>query len=141
MGPLVFAQPPLDTACIQIERHRFTVEQARTTLEQQYGLQHRTSLASDRGMIFPYKTPQVLRFWMKDCEIPLDMLFFREGKLVHYVDAAPPCKAEASQCPVYSSGQPADAVVELKAGTRGRLKLKPGAKLSYCSRQSQGSRK
>ena len=40
----------------------------------------RTSLRADRGMIFPYKPPQEVAFWMKNTLIPLDIIFIRAGR-------------------------------------------------------------
>ena len=40
------------------EVHRFTVEVARTSEEQARGLMNRTSLAADRGMLFPFAKPK-----------------------------------------------------------------------------------
>lgn len=128
----VTATSPLKTTCLQINNQPFTVEVALTPEEQQRGLQHRKHLAADKGMAFPYESAQILSFWMKDCHIPLDILFFKDDTLVDYVDSVPPCQVESSQCPIYTSKVPANMVVELKSGTRRRYDLTIGSSLSLC---------
>lgn len=64
--------------------HRFTVEIARTDEQQQHGMMFRTSLAPDRGMLFPYDPPQSVGFWMKNTLIPLDIAHFDgDGRLLN----------------------------------------------------------
>jgi uncharacterized membrane protein (UPF0127 family) len=115
---------PLATQCIRIDGHTFTVELPETPAQFRRGLQFRESLAPDRGMMFRFSTAEYRTFWMKDCKIALDLLFFEQGRLVDYVDTAPPCHEEvAARCPLYTSRVPADTVVELQAGTRPALAL------------------
>lgn len=133
MGPLVFALSPLKTTCIQIDGQPFQVEIPETPAQYQRGLQFREHLPKDQGMIFRFNGPKTLAFWMKDCKIPLDLLFFNQGTLVNYVDAAPPCRVPADQCPVYSSNGLADTVVELSAGTRQEHRFKTHkTKITLC---------
>jgi len=126
------SEPPLPTECLQIDGHKFTVEIAKTPEQQQRGLQHRKHLKADKGMIFLFSPPSQQAFWMKDCDIPLDLLYFSNNQLVHYVDSAPPCYMQAKDCPVYASEEPIDSVVELKAGTRQKLGFKTGSELKLC---------
>lgn len=49
---------------------------ALTQSEQRQGLMHRDSLPQNKGMLFPYQSPQQLSFWMKNTRIPLDIGFF-----------------------------------------------------------------
>ena len=48
-----------------------------TLPEQEKGLMYRKSLAENEGMIFVYKTPQKMRYWMNHVPIPLSIGFFR----------------------------------------------------------------
>jgi uncharacterized protein len=133
LSPFAFGMPPLKTQCIRIDDRTYQVEVAATPEQQQRGMQFRTRVDSKEGMIFPYEHPQTLTFWMKDCKIPLDLLYFRQGVLVHYVDSAPPCPASVEKCPVYSSPGSADTVVELKAGTRKKRHFTQGqSRLTVC---------
>lgn len=132
MPACLLAKEAPEKACILLENRRFNVEVARTPEAQQRGLQFRTSLPAAGGMMFPYDDAVPRAFWMKDCRIPLDILFYRAGKLVDYVDNAPPCRLPAHECPVYTSAEPSDLVVELKAGTRRRYGFKRQSRVSFC---------
>jgi hypothetical protein len=92
------------------------VELARTADEQARGLMFRESLADDRGMLFLFKDEAPRAFWMKNCKIPLDILYFNaQFKLVGHALGAPPCAA-GDACPSYPSGAPAKYVLELRGG-------------------------
>ncbi|QJQ31149.1 DUF192 domain-containing protein [Sphingomonas lacunae] len=105
------------------QTHRFTVEVAATTAEQQRGLMMRTSLAPDRGMIFPFDPPKAASFWMKDTLIPLDLLFIRaDGSIDRIAENTPPESLE----PIVSGGEVA-AVLELAGGSAARLGLDESA--------------
>lgn len=123
----------LKRQCILIDGRSFNVEVAETQEQKEKGLQLRTNLSPDSGMAFLYDRPDMLTFWMKDCKIPLDLLFFNNGILVDYVDSAPPCSLPAEECPRYSSRYLSDLVVELKAGTRKLFDFNNQSKMSYCS--------
>jgi uncharacterized membrane protein (UPF0127 family) len=107
--------------------HRFTVEAARTFEQQQTGMMNRNSLASDRGMIFPYDPPQPVAFWMKNTLIPLDLVFIAPGgKILRIEENAVPYSLD--QIP---SGGPVEAVLELAGGRSAELKLKPGDQVDW----------
>jgi uncharacterized membrane protein (UPF0127 family) len=133
MGPHAFAadDKPLQTMCVQIDNQRYTLEVADTPELQQKGLQHRTELKRGHGMVFTFPNAAVRTFWMKDCEIPLDIMFFNDGRMVGAADKAPPCHAE--QCTMYRSPIPANTVVELKSGTRLRRKITVHSRLKPCN--------
>src|SRR5687768_16305667 len=74
-SPAGLEQIALSISSAGRQTHRFIVEVARTPEEQARGLMEPQSLAPDRGMLFPYATPQPVAFWMKNALIPLDMIF------------------------------------------------------------------
>lgn len=67
---------------IEIGDKVYNVEIARTEEEKMKGLQGKTSLASDEGMLFIYEEPDTVAFWMKDTDIPLDIVFIDENEEV-----------------------------------------------------------
>ena len=103
-------------------RHRFEVEVARTAEEHERGLMFREALAADHGMLFDFKDPQPVAFWMRNTRLPLDMLFIGDDGRVAGVkaDAVP-----YSEEPIPSPG-PVRAVLEVNAGTARRLGIRPG---------------
>lgn len=109
------------------QTHRFTVEVAATPSEQERGLMMRTSLAPDRGMIFPFNPPKFASFWMKDTLIPLDLFFIRaDGSIDHIAENAIPESLE----PIVSGGEVA-AVLELAGGTAARLGIDESATVRW----------
>jgi hypothetical protein len=107
--------------------HRFIVEVARTTEEQNYGLMNRGSLAPDRGMIFPYDPPIAVAFWMKNTLIPLDIIFIAPGgKILNIAANTTPLSLE--QVP---SAGPVEAVLELAGGRAAELGIEPGDQVEW----------
>ena len=55
------------------------LEYATTPEEQQKGLMHRDYLDENTGMLFIYPQDMVVKFWMKNTKIPLDVIFISRG--------------------------------------------------------------
>jgi uncharacterized membrane protein (UPF0127 family) len=67
------------------------VEIANTPSERELGLMYRQRLDADAGMIFVFPALDHLTFWMKNTEIPLDMIFVAaNGKVLGIVENATP---------------------------------------------------
>lgn len=130
------SDPPMAKARVHLGGRVFDVEMARTPQQQAQGLMGRTRLDEGNGMVFPFPSPQTTAFWMKQCRIPLDILFYRSGKLVRIVRDAPPC--EADPCPLYRSILPVDGALELPGGTATRLGLKLGDTLILDEQSDDG---
>ena len=104
------------------ERHDFTVEVAKTDAQHRTGLMYRTRLASDAGMLFDYGTPRKITMWMKNTLISLDMIFISgDGRIVSIAENTVPFSLA-----VIASGDLAQAVLEVNAGTAARLGLEAG---------------
>jgi len=104
---------------------KFLVELAITADQQQSGLMFRHYLASNHGMLFVFETQAPRQFWMKNTQIPLDMLFFDDrGDLVNIIHNATPF----SLTPRLSDG-PARYVLEINGGMAVDLGIGKDAKL------------
>ena len=104
------------------------LEVAKTTEQQAMGLMYRTSLADDRGMLFEFKPARWVNFWMKNCQISLDMIFIRDGVVTAIEVSAPPCTADP--CPTYGPDTAVDRVIELRGGRAAELGVKVGDRIA-----------
>ncbi len=113
---------------VEFKGERFSVEIATTPKEQSLGLMFRDQMADDHGMLFIFPSARTRSFWMKNCRIALDILYFDENlKLVSVAENAKPCRIE--RCPTYPSKGPAMYVLELNSGKAAELGAKPGDEL------------
>ncbi len=102
-----------------------TVEIADTNESREIGLMCRTHMAPDRGMLFDFKQPQPVAFWMKNTLIPLDMVFIGEdGRIVSIARNAIPM----DETPIPSAG-PILGVLEIAGGRADQLRLQPGERV------------
>ncbi|KRA40059.1 DUF192 domain-containing protein [Pseudoxanthomonas sp. Root630] len=136
MSPALLVSALLLSGCasggewVEIGGKRYTVEIADDDTERARGLMFRDALADGTGMLFIHEAEEPQAYWMKNTRIPLDILYFDEGrKLVTQQRNVPPCSA-GNACPSYPSDQPARFVLELNAGEAERLKLQDGAELT-----------
>jgi uncharacterized protein len=107
---------------------RIELEVAKTPEQQAMGLMYRTSLPDNRGMLFEFKPARWVNFWMKNCQISLDMIFIRDGVVTAIQAGAPPCTAEP--CPTYGPDTTVDRVIELRSGRAAELGLKVGDRIA-----------
>lgn len=114
------------------------LEVARTPSEQAIGLMHRTTLADDRGMLFPFEPPQTVSFWMRNVSIPLDMIFIRDGEVQAIAASAPPCTTNT--CPTYGPETAVNQVIELRGGRAAELGLNVGDQVAIQFLDSTRSR-
>lgn len=107
--------------------HKFRVEVAATPEEQERGLMFRESLPEDGGMIFPFPTPRVASFWMRNTLIPLDMIFIRaDGSIARIAAETTPHSLE----PV-TAGEPVTAVLEVAGGKSAKLGISEDDTVSW----------
>jgi len=119
------ATPPTVT----LHGKTFTTEFAADDASREHGLMDRTELKADHSMLFFFPDDEPRAFWMKNTLIPLDILYFDGArKLVSMQLNAQPCKADP--CAIYPSDGAARYVLELPAGTAGKLGLKLGEPLT-----------
>jgi hypothetical protein len=95
----------------------FGCELADSPAEWSDGLSGCEHLAQDRGMVFVFPYTATQTFWMKDCLIPLDIIFVWENGTVGAIYEAPiePGVADADLTR-YESPGPVKWVVELNMG-------------------------
>ncbi|QDA57777.1 DUF192 domain-containing protein [Thermomonas aquatica] len=116
---------------VEVGGQRYAVELADDDAERARGLMYRDAMDAGRGMLFIHETEEPQAYWMKNTKIPLDILYFDNGrKLVSQQRDIPPCSL-GDACPSYPSNVPARYVLELNAGEAARLKLQDGARITF----------
>ena len=120
-----FPRSPLEIRT-QSGSQRYDVWIADTPARSQQGLMFVKSLHAGQGMLFPLQRPGVMRMWMKDTLIPLDMLFIdAHGQIIYIRHNATP-QSEAiitTPAPVIT---PIKAVLELAGGECARRHIEQG---------------
>jgi len=112
------------------KEHCFLVELATNDLERARGLMFRASLAADQGMLFIFDSPGEYPFWMKNTQIPLDIIWLDEDQKVVFISAdTAPC--DETNCPSINPQKSAKYVLELNGGAAQRIGLAVGDKLSF----------
>ena len=98
---------------------------ADTVEKQQLGLMFQKELPENYGMTFLFDKKSVLKMWMKNTYIPLDMIFFDEqGIITHIHKNAEPFSEE-----LILSKVPAKGVIEVIAGTADEKNIQVGDKI------------
>lgn len=102
-----------------------SVEIAADDQSRAQGLMFRDYLPPRTGMLFLFPEDGQFSFWMKNCRMPLDMLFIEStGRIAHIKDSVPPCPADP--CPSYPSNVTSRYVLELAGGEARKLGMKVG---------------
>jgi len=120
------AHEPLEVVTDHGRAH-FQVELADDTAERERGLMFRKTLAPDRGMLFDFKTPREVAFWMRNTLIPLDIIFIRpDGRVLSIAREATPL----SETPIPSGGT-VRGVLEIAGGRAAQIGLMPGDRVRH----------
>lgn len=94
---------------------RILAEVADTPAKRRLGLMFREKLPENGGMLFIYEEENRLGIWMKNCRIPLDIVWLDSGRrVVSLRESAVPCLSDP--CPVYYPDGKARYVLEAAAG-------------------------
>jgi len=105
----------------------FDIEIAETDYETETGLMYRKSMKKDRGMLFIQPTESLQYFYMKNTEIPLDIIYINSGmKIVSFQKNAEPFNENT-----LPSNAPAKYILEINAGLSDQLGLQVGDSISF----------
>lgn len=129
LAPVFAAEAPTEPLTIETSGgvRTFSVEIADDPAERAQGLMFRTELPEGRGMLFDFRRPQEVSFWMKNTPLPLDMIFIgADGRVVGVHAFAVP----QSTTPI-PSGSPVLGVLEVAGGTAGKLGIAVGDRVRH----------
>ena len=125
--PLYAADPNTLEIVSKTGVHVFAVELAVTSEEQARGLMFRKELPEGRGMLFDFKPEREVSMWMENTYVPLDMIFIRsDGRILRIAENTKPLSQR-----IIASGGPVRGVLEVVAGTAGKLGIAPGDRVAH----------
>lgn len=138
--PMVGCSEPKPSASNNVESVKldgewFHLELALDGASRFRGLSDREQIDADGGMLFVFTKPSVQRFVMRDCPIPIDIIFLDpSGRItaMHQMTVETPRGEDESDSAYeerlnrYSSKFAAQFVIELAGGTLDRLDLEEG---------------
>lgn len=103
------------------------IEIADTEFDRETGLMYRSSMKNTQGMLFVFDNEQPRFFYMKNTQIPLDLIYVSANKkIVSFQKNAKPF--DESSLP---SNQPAQYVLEVNAGLADTWNLQLGDSLEF----------
>jgi len=101
-----------ETALMEVNGIRLTVELAEKPKERSQGLMYRKSLPENMGMLFIYKRPAVMNFWMKNTYIPLSIAYIDTAGYIIAILKMEPLNTDK----IYTSPAPAVWALEVNQG-------------------------
>lgn len=120
------------TEQVVLNGHTVEMELSVTPEQRETGLMGRESLADDEGMLFvmpdedPF--PTEVGFWMKDCLIPIDLIFITRGGIIDSIHEMHPPEPGTPdhELTVYYSNGPVQFAIELRGGLAAEIGLNVG---------------
>ena len=119
---------------VRVEDLVFPVELADTPDKRIRGLSGRASMDAGTGMLFVFEKPERFRFWMRDMEITLDIVWI--GSNCEVVDVSenvpfPDPETPLNDLPRYSPESRAKFVLEINGGEAAELGLGIGDQVEF----------
>ena len=130
----VATEKPVTEPIVRVDETDFLVELAVEPEERIRGLSGRAALSPGTGMLFVYDIESRFRFWMREMEFPLDIVWIGAGcQVVDISVNVPPPEPGTSlaDLPRYSPGVPALYVLEINGGEAEALGLGVGDPVEF----------
>lgn len=125
-GDLVIYRAETDSILSKV-----SIEIAETDYETQTGLMYRKSMQPNEGMLFIFSDVRMHSFYMKNTEIPLDIVFIDEDlKIASFQKNTKPLDETG-----LSSQVPVKYVLELNAGLSEKWLLEVGDQIEYSTQK------
>lgn len=115
---------------ININGHIFAAEVAKTNTQLEKGLGDRKCIGPDEAMLFEFDKSGSYEIWMKQMHFSIDVVWVSpDKKVVEVKTHLSPDSYPHTYTNDYS--HPAQYVIELKAGTVDKLKIKSGTSITF----------
>ncbi|MEM8884131.1 MAG: DUF192 domain-containing protein [Planctomycetota bacterium] len=108
--------------------HDVAYERRDTTIGREVGMMMRKRFdGTDRGMLFIYPHRAQRRFWMRNCFIPMDLAYIKNGRIVQIEKMAAQPGVPTGSLPRYESITPVRMVLEMPEGWFAQHGIREGA--------------
>ena len=111
---------------IRINNNKFVVKTMITPKDKSNGMMGKKFDKTFNGMLFLMDDTDHC-FWMKNCIIPLDIIFIKDGCISNIHHNCPPCKSK--DCGNYCGE--GDIILEVKGGTCKSLDIKLDDRIKF----------
>jgi uncharacterized membrane protein (UPF0127 family) len=109
---------------LKIDNNIFDVKVVQTDSERSEGMMGKTFTDKFNGMLFLMED-EVSCFWMKNCVIPLDIIFIHNGIISKIHHDCPPCTSKDDEiCDNYCGR--GKMILEVEGGTCNTFNIKKG---------------
>ena len=105
----------------------FNVEVAKTIEERRIGLMYRKKLLNNEGMLFIFPQEKIIKLWMKNTYIPLDVIFISKNKVIVDMKKSMEKLSET----IIESKVKSKYALEFNAGLINKLNIKIGDKILF----------
>lgn len=106
---------------ISINKKKFKVKTVVSKKDTINGMMNKKFNTEFNGMLFIMDEGEHC-FWMKNCIIPLDIIYIEDGRITEIHHNCPPCKSD--DCTNYCGE--GDFILEVKGGTCKKNRIKVG---------------
>jgi len=107
-----------ELAEVKINEKVFNVFVADSEEERRRGLIGHKSLSKNSGMLFIFDAPSMPRFWMKDMQFPIDIIWIYQNQIIGWSEnALPQPSALNDELIIYYPPSLVDMVLEVASGT------------------------
>lgn len=104
----------------------FDVKIMITSKDKENGMMNKKFNKPNQGMLFLMDSDEHC-FWMKNCIIPLDIIYIKNNQITNIHHNCQPCKS--NDCNNYCGN--GDMIIELMGGTCNKLNIKKGDLISF----------
>jgi len=119
-------QDPLPTITLRIGPISVEAEVADEPDERIIGLMGREDLAEGKGMLFVFREPQAMGFWMKNTLVPLSIAYINASGVIREIHDMQP----HSQAPAQSAFRDLIYALEVPQGWFQKNKILPGDRIT-----------
>ena len=102
--------PAMEKRVFDIAGKKYELELAVENQTRFHGLSGRTSIPDGTGLMFLFSQPQRMRFVMRDCPVPIDIIYIdATGRItaMHHMQPEPPRTDKEQNDPAVNAGNPA----------------------------------